>query len=71
MWHSGLSIAPAIREELVNELDRRAYAERGEVHLWKRVELGLLRSVLVWPEELSFQMPLWTSPDRDSTVGKS
>jgi hypothetical protein len=59
-------------EELINELDRRIYAERGELHLWKREELDLSRSTLVWPEELRFQKPAldftplaisWTLPE--------
>jgi hypothetical protein len=43
--------------ELVNELDRRDYAERGELHLWTFDDIDLSRSVLVWPEELRFQKP--------------
>jgi hypothetical protein len=43
--------------ELVNELDRRDYAERGEQHLWKFDDIDLSRSTLVWPEELRFQKP--------------
>jgi hypothetical protein len=43
--------------ELVNELDRRDCAQRGELHSWKFDDVDLSRSTLVWPEELRFQKP--------------